>query len=259
MNAVHSGGAAPLHKVSADKMLRTLSILFRGAVAEAEEAVFDANAVRVLEQQLRDAAGSLEHARRELACAMAHEASEERATAALSARIAELETSAREAIAAGRDDLAGEAATVIAATEDERAEREAAVQRFAADVGRLKDLTERGQRRLAELRRGLEVARAQEALRRAGANGRRALASGTGALREAESTLARIREQTTRDEDVAAALDELERACSGRVLDERLAAAGFGPVKRTRPGDVLARLKSSADAGGAASRNEPGK
>lgn len=227
-------------------MLKIVTTLLRGAASEAEEALFDANAIRVLEQQLRDAAGSLEHARRELACAMAHQASEERAVKALVSRIAELEAAAREAIDAARDDLAAEVATVIAATEDERALREASVEKFAADVRRLKQLSEDGRLRLADLRRGLEMARAQEALRRAGANGRRALSVGTGALREAETTLVRIREVQAREDDVAAALDELDNRESGRDLTDRLAAAGFGSVKKTKPADVLARLKASA-------------
>ncbi len=226
-------------------MLKTFTTLLRGAVAEAEEAVFDANAIRLLEQQLRDAAAALEHSRRELACAMAHQASEERAVAALSARIEELEEGGRQALVGSRADLAGEAATVIAATEDERAERQAAVDRFSADVRRLKQLSEDGRRRLMDLRRGLEMARAQESLHRVGANGRRALATGTGALREAEATLSRIRELSTRDEDVASALDELERQASSKDLDERLAAAGFGAAKRTDPAKVLARMRAS--------------
>ena len=79
-----------------------------------------------------------------------------------------------------------------------------------------------------DLRRGLELARAQEALRRAGANGRRALATGNGALRQAEGTLAKIRENQSKSEDMHAALDELDRKASGADLDQRLAAAGFG-------------------------------
>ncbi len=79
-------------------MLKIVTTLLRGAANEAEEALFDANAIRVLEQQLREAASGLEHARRELACAMAHQASEERAVSALAARISELETAAREAL-----------------------------------------------------------------------------------------------------------------------------------------------------------------
>lgn len=237
-------------------MLKTLTTLLRGAVAEAEEAVFDANAIRVLEQQLRDAAGSLEHCRRELACAMAHQASEERAVLALSARIDELELSARQALGGGRDDLAEDAATVIAANEDERIERRAAVARFDTDIRRLKQIADDGRKRLMDLRRGLEMARAQDALRRAGANGRRALASGTGALREAEATLVKIRELQAREEDVTAALDELDRHASDRNLSERLETAGFGSKPRTKASDVLARMKADVAARGAAATPE---
>ena len=69
------------------------------------------------------AAAALEHSKKELACAMAYRASEQRAVDSLEARIAELEDSAVARFKAGRDDLAGEAATVIAATEDERRDR----------------------------------------------------------------------------------------------------------------------------------------
>jgi phage shock protein A len=237
-------------------MLKIITTLLRGAASEAEDALFDANAIRVLEQQLRDAAATLEHARRELACAMAHQAGEERAVSALESRIAELENAAREALAAAREDLAGEVAIVIAATEDERTLRQASVEKFASDVRRLKQLSQDGRLRLQDLRRGLEMARAQEALRRAGANGRRALSVGTGALREAETTLLRIREVQAREEDVAAALDELDSREGNRDLTDRLAAAGFGSVKKTKPADVLARLKASA---GKASDPETGQ
>ena len=225
-------------------MLTLFTTLARGTVAEVEEAIFEANAIRILEQQLRDAAAALEHSRRELACAMAHQASEERAVAALSQRIAELEVSGRKAIAGGRDDLAEEAAIEIAATEDERNERTAAVGRGDAEIKRIRQLVDDGRKRLLEMRRGLELARAQEALRRAGASGRHAIGAGKGALRDAEATLARIRQTHAREQDVGAALEELERASSGRDLDERLAKAGFGATQKTKPADVLARLRA---------------
>lgn len=227
-------------------MLKILSTLVRGAVAEAEEAVFDANATRLLAQQLREAAAALEHSKKELACAMAYRASEQRAAASLDSRIAELEASAIAAINGGREDLAGEAATVIAATEDERRERHDAIVRFDADIARLRQLIDHGRKRLLDLRRGLEMARVQEALHRAGANGRRAVVLGTGALRDAESTLARIKERQTGAEDMHAALEELEREASGKNLDDRLADAGFGAQKRTQSSDIMARLKAKA-------------
>ena len=229
-------------------MLKLLNLLVRGTIAEAEEAAFDVNATRVLAQQLRDAATALEHAKMELACAMAHRSSEARAAAMLEDRIANLEHGAVEALNGNRADLAQEAATVIAATEDESAERNDAIARLDTDIARLQRLTEEGHRRLRELRRGLEMARAQEALNRAGANGRRALATGTGALRDAEATLARIRTTQAHCDDKHAALEELDRKNSGAAVDDKLASAGFGPNLKTKPSDILARLTAKAAA-----------
>jgi len=227
-------------------MLKTIATLVRGTIAEADEAVFDANATRILAQQLRDAASALEHAKRELACAMAHRASEQRAVEALDERTVDLEKAAIEAIQGNREDLAREVATILAAITDERRERVDAMAKFSSDILRLKQTTEDGRHRLDDLRRGLELARAQEALRRAGANGRRALATGTGALREAEATLGRIRTTHSRDNDEHQALEELERVQSGKDLDQRLSDAGFGNSVRTRAADVLARLRQQA-------------
>jgi phage shock protein A len=240
-------------------MLHLITTLARGAVADVETAVFDANAIRILEQQLRDAASALEQSRRELACAMAHQASEERAVASLQQRIDELETSGRKAIEGGREDLAEEVAIEIAATEDERNERRDAAGRVSSEIKRLKLLVDDGRKRLLDLRRGLELARAQEALRRAGANGRRAIAAGKGALREAEGTLARIRATHAKEQDVGAALEELDGASSGRDLDARLDKAGFGTTQKTKAADVLNRLRATPAAGtSTAARKEGG-
>jgi phage shock protein A len=154
-----------------------------------------------------------------------------------------------QALEQNRSALAMEAASAIAAAEDESRARVAAVERFDTDILRLRRLVEEGRLRLLELRRGMETARAEEALRRAGANGRRAALQGVGALREAEETLARIRSRHGEDEAMSAALDELDKAFSGRSLDEKFAEAGIGPSKRTRPEDVLARFgKPAGDA-----------
>ena len=227
-------------------MFTMINTLLRGGVAELEEKVFDANALRLLEQQIREAAASLEHARRELACAIAHQASENRAVEALTSRIAELEASGIDALLDGAEALAGEVATVVAANEDERRERLEAVRRYDGEIIRLRQLADEGRRRLHDLRRGHELARAQEALNRAGASGRRAIASGNGAIRDAEQTLARIRVKQAGAREADAALDDLEREASGKGLDERLAKAGYGARPSTKPGSVLERMRQAA-------------
>jgi phage shock protein A len=224
--------------------MRTLSLLMRGAIADNAQALHDANAVTILRQQIRDAAGALATARRELAVAMAYHAAEARALDAIGARIDTLSDGARRALADGREDLGSEAAVHIAALEDERSDRRAAAARFAAEIERLKRLVGQGGERLRDLDRGLQTARTTEALRRAGLEGRRVTALSAGALGEAERTLARLREAQAAEADAAEALAGLEaEAASGIEAD--LDAAGYGRP-RTDPRAVLDRLRAQA-------------
>jgi phage shock protein A len=224
--------------------MRTLSLLMRGAIADNAQALHDANAVTILRQQIRDAAGALVTARRELAVAMAYHAAEARALDAIGARIDTLSDGARRALADGREDLGSEAAVHIAALEDERSDRRAAAARFAAEIERLKRLVGQGGERLRDLDRGLQTARTTEALRRAGLEGRRVTALSAGALGEAERTLARLREAQAAEADAAEALAGLEaEAASGIEAD--LDAAGYGRP-RTDPRAVLDRLRAQA-------------
>lgn len=224
--------------------MRTLSLLMRGVIADNAQAIHDANAVTILRQQIREAAGALATARRELAVAMAYHAAEARALDGIDARIETLSDGARRALADGREDLGSEAAIHIAALEDERSDRQAAAARFAAEIERLKRLVGQGGERLRDLDRGLQTARTTEALRRAGIQGRRVTAPSAGALGEAERTLARLREAQAAEADAAEALAGLEaEAASG--IEAVLDAAGYGRP-RTDPRTVLDRLRAQA-------------
>ena len=224
-------------------MMKTLSLLMRGTMADNAQAIHDAHAVAILRQQIRDAAGACATARRELAVAMAYHAAEGRALDALTARIATVSEGARKALADGREDLGTEAAVLIAALEDERADRQDAMTRFAGEVERLTTLVGHGQARLRDLDRGLQTARATEAVRRAGINGRRVVAETSGALGDAEQTLARLRARHRHDDDVEAALASLDGDAAGPI-ETRLDAAGYGRP-RTDPRAVLDRLRAT--------------
>jgi phage shock protein A len=224
-------------------MIKTLALLMRGAIADNAQAIHDANAVAILRQQIRDAAAALAGARREFAVVMAYHAAEMRALDALQSRIDTLSESARKALADGREDLAGDAAVLIAALEDERADRQTAMGRFANDIERLKALVSQAQSRLRDLDRGLQTARATEAVRRAGINGRRVVALSSGALADAEQTLARLRERHHSEDDFGEALASLEAEAASDV-EARLKAEGYGS-RRTDPQTVLDRLRAS--------------
>ena len=230
-------------------MLKTLVTLVRGRTFAIAEEVADQNALLILDQQMRDASGTLDKAKKALAVAVAQDGQESQRLDTTRARIEDLETRAVAAIEAGRDDLATEAAEAIATLEAERDASLTARAFFAAEINKLKGHVLQQQMRFSQLERGRRIARAAEAVRVA----RRGRIEGApifaGTLAEAEATLDRLREHQAEADAAEAALDALDAANGPIAIAERLSAEGFGPRLRPNAADVLARLRERAAAG----------
>ena len=230
-------------------MLKTLVTLVRGRTFAIAEEVADQNALLILDQQMRDASGTLDKAKKALAVAVAQDGQESQRLDTTRARIEDLETRAVAAIEAGRDDLATEAAEAIATLEAERDASLTARAFFAAEINKLKGHVLQQQMRFSQLERGRRIARAAEAVRVA----RRGRIEGApifaGTLAEAEATLDRLREHQVEADAAEAALDALDAANGPIAIAERLSAEGFGPRLRPNTADVLARLRERAAAG----------
>ena len=226
-------------------MIKAIVTLFRGHVAAAGEAVADRHALLLLDQQIRDSAAALGRARRALAVALAQDAEETKQVESLGRRITDLEDRARQALAAGHEDLATEAAEVIATLEAEQAASRAAHALFTSEIARLRRIVADAEARLAELDRGRRIARAAEAVRHLHQDRMETAPLNESTLEEAEATLARLRK---RQAEQAAALDALDRMDAERRpadIAERLGKAGFGPPVRPTAADVLARLRAA--------------
>jgi len=230
-------------------MLKTLVTLVRGRTFAIAEEVADQNALLILDQQMRDASGTLDKAKKALAVAVAQDGQESQRLDTTRARIEDLETRAVAAIEAGRDDLATEAAEAIATLEAERDASLTARAFFAAEINKLKGHVLQQQMRFSQLERGRRIARAAEAVRVA----RRGRIEGApifaGTLAEAEATLTRLREHQVEADAAETALDTLDAPTGPVAVAERLSAEGFGPRLRPNAADVLARLRERAAAG----------
>ncbi|MBA5805319.1 PspA/IM30 family protein [Rhizobium changzhiense] len=222
-------------------MFKLISILLRGRAHDAEQAFADRHAVPLLSQQIRDAAQSIQSARRSVAVAIAQNEQEKGQHATIVARIADLEVRASAALTKGNEGLAREAAEAIAYLEAERDASEKAQAQFTSAIDKLKGIVRASEARLQELQRGERLARAtQEAQKLDVAVSGPGLAT----LDDAEETLARLRLRQSQNELTAAALKDMEGAIRPAGIIEKLANAGFGAPLRSSADDVLARLKS---------------
>jgi phage shock protein A len=235
--------------MSEARMLKTLITLVRGRTFAIAEGVADQNALLILDQQMRDATGALDRAKKALAVAIAQESQEGQQLDAARSRIEDLETRAVAAIEAGRDDLATEAAEAIATLEAERDASLTARALFAAEIAKLKGHVLQQQMRFSQLERGRRIARAAEAVRVARRGRIEAAPIFAGTLAEAEATLARLREHQVEADAAESALDALDAATGPIAVVEKLSAEGFGPRLRPNTADVLARLRERAAGG----------
>ncbi|MEI1252944.1 PspA/IM30 family protein [Rhizobium aouanii] len=222
-------------------MFKLISILLRGRAHDAEQAFADRHAVPLLSQQIRDAAQSIQSARRSVAVAIAQNEQEKGQHGAIVARIADLEIRASAALAKGNEGLAREAAEAIAYLEAERDASEKAQSQFTSAIDKLKGIVRASEARLQELQRGERLARATQEAQKLDV----AVAGpGLATLDDAEETLARLRLRQSQNELTAAALKDMEGAIRPAGIIEKLANAGFGAPRHSSADDVLARLKS---------------
>ncbi len=233
-------------------MLKMLLTLARGGAASAAEKAADANALVILDQQLRDATASLERARRSLALAIAQDRQEGQRLDAVNAQIADLEQRVVAALEGGESDLARRGAEAIASLEADRDAALTARRLFAGEIERLRAHVSQAEGRIAAVDRGRRIARAAESvrdLRRGRIDPARPYEA---TLSEAETTLNRLRQRQMEAVAAEEALDEIDASVAPARAAEHLAAAGFGPKLKTTADDVLARLKSKTRAGAAA-------
>lgn len=234
-------------------MLRTITTLFRAQVSEVEEAIFDANATRLLEQRIREANAAFEAGKRDLAMVLAEEAGERRLAGDIGTRLAEEEAAAMAALDAGSELEAERISERIAGLTDDLKAHELAATDCAEAAHRIRRSLEGNARLLGELRRGLATAKAAAAVDRANQRSLSAAGVSDSAIQEARRTLERIRVRQSEQRDFAEAMERVER-------DPSLRAPGASVVPRvpaTDPQKVMERLKARRATPGPGAQGRP--
>lgn len=225
-------------------MLDRLLTLIRARAHSAGEAITDAHALEILEQQIRDAADGVREAGRQLATLMAREMQDRRAADSVRTRLAEHERYALAALARNEEALARDIAASIGGDERERDQLTHRVAETVAAITRLRATITTAAQRIATLRRELARARASAALRRTNNRIAQRCDGAASALDQAEATLARIRERDADSADYEAASEILRREADGTSLRESLYAAGIAEPPAYSVEAVLLRLRA---------------
>ncbi|MBO0663166.1 PspA/IM30 family protein [Jiella sp. MQZ9-1] len=213
----------------------------RGGVNEAAENVADTQALRILDQEIRDAETALRKARSDLAGIMASNKSLQRRVDEARAKERKDTESARAALQAGREDLARGLADRIAKTRAEATRDEAELQTLSARQQQMIKAVQDTEQRIQQMRREVENVKANESLIKA----QSAIASSQSGINSklgnAMDSLERIRKKQDMQRGRLEAGAELAALESGSDLDRQLLEAGIGGQSQSAD-DVLAQI-----------------
>jgi phage shock protein A len=223
-------------------VFRLFQTLMRGFASEAAERVIDHQGLRIVQQQLRDAATGLQEGWRALTQAMAREVAARRNLEQAEREHTSREQQAAAALKQGDEALALRVADRIVEIEQDMQNHRADLRSAQDQVRQLRASIGAAERRLKDAKRRFAAAKSTAALQSTDALATKALCHS--ALSEAEALLDRINGTQQSQADELAAAKTLSAERDGSALDAALVAAGIAAKARQSAEDVLARIRA---------------
>lgn len=214
----------------------------RGGVNEAGMSVVDGQALRILDQEIRDSDMELRRSKEALAEIMAkHKLATDR-MAASKAKVDEYESYALKALETKDEALALEVAGKIALLESARDADAQQVEQFAASIADLRKAIGQAEGHIRRLKQQVDTVKATESVQRAQATVAHRYAGSQSKLQTAVESLDRIKQKQAERGARMEAASELAAEEGQDALDTKLREAGI--IADTASADaVLARLK----------------
>lgn len=214
----------------------------RGGATEVGESIVDSQAIRILEQELRDSKKALNDAKTGLTSIMAEKMGVDRKVKDLTAKISEHETYAIQAMDKGDEGLALDVANKIAEFEHELTIQQGILDGYQTKVSSLKKMIHQSERNIQAMDREVSVVKTTAKVQKANDLASAKFSGSNSSLRSATDSLERIKARQQKREDQASAAMDLASETSGDDLQARLKSAGI--VDSASSGSsVLDRLK----------------
>ena len=225
-------------------VLRDMLTALRGGASEVGEAIVDANAIRILEQEIRDAESAIASAKQSLTRMKSSEIKLKREMATLDADVADYEQKAVAALNAGEEALATEVAERIAELESDRNDKGSEQAALDAEINKIHAMIKARERTIQKNKRELDKVRTVQELQRATESVSRNFAATGSSSHRVSAALERVKAKQENWQDRMQAGEWLEGQEAGDDIDAKLRAKGIGGSGSGGANDVLARLKA---------------
>ena len=214
----------------------------RGGATEAGQAVVDSQAIRILDQELRDSKTALKDAKTNLTTIMAEKMALDRKVKDLNEKIKEHEGYAIQAMDKKDDELALDVANKIAEFEHDLTIQQGVLEGYGSKITSLKKMIRQTERNIQAMDREISVVKTTEKVQKANELADAKFSGSNSALNKATDSLERIKQRQQKREDQSAAAVELESEQGDGDLQARLKNASIVDSDSSAS-SVLDRLK----------------
>lgn len=226
-------------------ILSNIFTAIKGHASEAGEAIVDANALTILDQEIREADNEMKKSRDSLATVMARRQLSADKLVAKKEKLKEYEGYVQAALAKNDEALATEVAAKYAELESDVQVEEGLVKDYDDSVTSLRKSINEAEERIKRLKVKIDVVKAREHVIRAQ---QAASVAGTGANSKVGAALESLDRLQTRQAEQQAkikAADQMAKDEPDASLEARLQAAGIKPGAASAQ-DVLNRFRKPA-------------
>ena len=208
-------------------LLSKILTLFRGTAHEAGQAVVDKNALKILDQEIRDAGNDLVRSKEELTKVMAQRQLLATRSADRQAKRAEYEGYIAGALRQGNEQLAREVAERLSAVETDLEQDIQTLSQYDASIRALKSAIGETERKLARVKQQVDTVKATEAVQRAQGAVAARYSGANGKVGTALDSLERIQAKQAEKGARLIAAQQLEAETGDNDLNSKLKSAGL--------------------------------
>jgi len=213
----------------------------KGGANEAAEAIADNQALRILDQEIRDAKVELRCSDEALVSIIAKRKLSQNKVDAFTQSIVEYEKHTRSAMEKGQQELALECAQKVANLKNEQDAENVYLEQFKSSAKSMTTNIAQAKDKLRQLEQQVDVVKANEAVQKAQSAVSATNVGANAKMHTAVESLDRIKKRQEEKSAQLEAAAELSEEASGHSLDKKLAEAGITSSQASAE-DELARI-----------------